>query len=462
MQINVSNAFFATLGAALIVASLFFASKPEQVKPNVLIITLDSLRTDHMGIYGYDKSTTPFLDSLFKRGVVFDNAYIPAYLTFQTDASILSGRYPSEHNMRTWTTPIQRDVPLMSDAFALYGYETHAFVSPPMRKYFELYTKFDTFLRYRRKDNLELSKPDVYTALASTTHPKLTIWQIYDVHVPYSKASKDFFPTPYTGQFQKQNIDIWTQVYETHRERDSVSKDDYDYILASYDTGIRRVDDGLRDLFSDLEKRGLLKNTIIVITAEHGDDLLEHGFVFHRDLYSVNTHVPLAIIYPEVLVPRRVTEPVSVLDLAPTLTSLAGLPTMETGHGIDLAPLMQGKKVATRDIYLERAPFGEYAVIEWPWKYILRNPSRDIPGLSTDDVNDFFRNMRANDVTKGDELYNLVEDPQEQTNRLGQDHALDTSLLQKAYQFKKRMEAAVEKNSGIRQVSNEETHFTYP
>jgi choline-sulfatase len=463
MQTSASNAFFATLGAALIVASLFFVSKHDIGKPNILIITLDSLRTDHMGIYGYDKPTTPFLDSLFKRGVVFENAYIPAFLTFQTDASILSGLYPSEHNMRTWTTPIQDSVPLLSDAVKLYGYTTHEFASPPLKKYFGLHTRFDTYKVYMRKDNFDLSKADVYTELASSTEPKLITWQIYDIHVPYSKASKEFFPASYQGQFLRQNDEVWRRSYEEYRdEADALSEEDYAYVLASYDTGIRRVDDGLKDFFSELEKSGLLKNTIIVITAEHGDDLLEHGFIFHRDLYGVNTHVPLAIIYPEVLLPQRVTQPVSVIDLAPTLTSLARIPVMESGHGADLTPLMQGKKIPERDIYMERAPFGDYAVIAWPWKYILRNPSRDIPGLGTEQVNEFFTTMRKNDVTHGDELYNLVDDPYEQVNRLGEDRMLDARLMQKVLVYKRQMEQAVRKNTGVRDINNDDVHFTYP
>ena len=105
-------------------------------RTNILLINIDSLRADRMGVYGYNKETTPFLDSLFAQGVIFENAIAPAYLTFQTDASIFSGLYPSQHSMATWDTPIDKMIKLFPKRLSELGYRTAAFVSPSLWEYF--------------------------------------------------------------------------------------------------------------------------------------------------------------------------------------------------------------------------------------------------------------------------------------------------------------------------------------
>jgi arylsulfatase A-like enzyme len=89
-----------------------------------------------MGTYGYEKNTTPFLDSLFQKGAVFENAITPGYLTFQTDAAIFSSLYPSENNVMTWSTPINDKIYILPQILHIYGFDTAAFVSPSLWEYF--------------------------------------------------------------------------------------------------------------------------------------------------------------------------------------------------------------------------------------------------------------------------------------------------------------------------------------
>lgn len=469
MQISVNNIFWVGVGVALLVGVWSVHVYRTREKPNVLVIMIDTVRADHLGAYGYDKDTSPFLDSLFKKGVVFERAYTPAYLTFQTDAALFSGLYPSQNNVRTWTTPVRPEVPLLAEIFKLHGYETHAFVWSGLRDTFNLSRGYDTFTRNAVKDNLETSLPLVLETLSSSTKPVFLAWTIYDVHVPMAPAEEPFLTEPYNGPFASGRGFDWpgqstsTITYVTrdgtlvHTKTDA----DYAYLRAQYDTGIRRVDERLADFFAEAKKRGLLQNTIVVITAEHGEELGERGFFFHRDVYETGIHVPLAIIAPERLAPRRVDTPVTLLDLAPTLTELAGIPRFEGGEGVSLVPLLEGKSIADRTLFVERHPFGEYAVMRWPWKLIVRDATRGTEGLTEHgEESEFFSSMRRNDVSLSHELYNLIDDPDETLNLFGRGVPVEEILRAEGEVFRTRMQAE-QGRINIPDVSDE-THFSYP
>lgn len=465
MQISVTNIFFATLGVALLAWSYIAFSTEIRERPNVLVLMIDTVRADHVGAYGYERDTTPFLDSLFRRGAVFERAYAPAYLTFQADASVLTGLYPSQHNVRTWTTPVRSDVRLLPEIFKLYGYETHAFVWQSLRPHFGLDRGFDTYTVYREKDNLEASKDDVLAAIEARERPFFVYWTIYDVHVPMDNPLPNFAPEKYNGPFAMHAVFDWagqstsTIVTNTGDVRREFVKTlaDREYVHAQYDSGIRRVDDELREVFARLGALGELDNTIVVISSEHGEDLGEHGFFFHRDVYENGIHVPLAIVYSPAVASRRIETPVTLLDLAPTLTDLAGLPRFEAGEGVSLVAALSGSPLPERTLFSERHPFGEYAAIAWPHKIIVRDELRDTIGLSNEAPNDFFRALRSNDVALTDEYYNLVADSQEQSVS----GVAPADLLKETRVFKERMDAALHLNLVLPEAIPT-TRLTYP
>ncbi len=472
MQISANNVFFATLGIALVLATFFVAPRTDE-RPNVLIILIDTVRADHLGAYGYDKPTSPFLDSLFKKGVVFENAYAPAYLTFQADAAILSGLYPSESNVRTWTTPVRDDIRLLPEVFKLYGYTTSLFTWSGLRGYFGLYRGFDQVKKYQTIQNFKPSSRDALDTIRSGARPFFIMWTMYDVHVPMLAALPEFAPERYEGPFATERNFMFPQQsvdsisYYTGDEEirsHTKSPEDAAYVRSQYDSGIRRVDDSLRQLFSELEESGILENTIVVISAEHGEDLGEHGFFFHRDIYENGIHVPLAIIYPKRFLPRRVAEPVTLLDIAPTVTELAGLPRFEAGEGVSLLPLMKGRAIESRVLYIERPPFKEYAVIDWPWKLIVRDPLRGVEGLSSEPINDFFRSLRKNDIATSDELYNVQTDPGEIENLIEapQYAGVRMGLVGEATRLRQRSVDALKRNDEISDIRDERVLFSYP
>jgi len=441
---------------------------------NFVLINIDSLRADHMGIYGYNKNTTPFLDSLAKQGVVFKEAITPTYLTFQTDAAIFSGLYASQNNVQTWDTPINENLYLLPKILNLYGYKTAAFVSPSLWEYFGLAKQFGEYHLAETVKNMAITQPKVIDWIGNQQDsPYFLFWHIYDVHLPYTRIQ-----TNYKSPFS--NLGGWNWLAQT---KDSIAipedingietliwetfnQSDINYLRDAYDSGIRNVDSRLKDFFGQIQKLPNYKNTVFIISSEHGEDLKEHGFIFHRDIYDVNTHVPLIIIFPE-SISKQINEPVSSLDIMPTILDLVKIKFPENGEGISLLPLIKGQYSKVRPIYTERSPYDEYSVRLGDWKYILRNPNKaemvseeqtKCP-QDSNSAQDFFDCILKNDFTFTDELYNIRKDPNEQNNLIGKGLPIENQLKELVLAFKAKMTNARAANS-IKSLNI--PIFTYP
>lgn len=445
-------------------------------RPNIIVINIDSLRADHMGVYGYTKNTTPFLDSLFQKGIVFENTITPAYLTFQTDASILSSLYPSQHNVQTWSTPIREDIELLPRILSFYGYKTAGFVSSSLWKEFGWSKQFDFYQLKRvpappeRKGvgNVREVKHDVLSWASATPEPFFIFWHIYDAHYPFIDPSPEFYSGNYRGDLTDPGATGWEAQSRTniayYKDGKLISRpwqaEELAYVKAAYDSGVKYVDEELQLFFEAMEKQPFASNTLVIVSSEHGEDLKEHGFIFHRDLYDVNVRVPLAFIHPQL--PReRISELVSLLDIMPTILSLLGVPKPEDREGGDLTPFFEGRSL-NRKIFIERPPFDEYAVRTDRWKYILRNPEKKQLGFQAIDQNGFFGRMVVNDTDVGDELYDLIEDPYEQRNLLGTGLSTEEELRREAVDFRERMRRArsAERESNL--IDWNQSTFTYP
>lgn len=444
-------------------------------RPNVILINIDSLRADHMGIFGYDKNTSPFLDSLSKEGVSFKNAITPAYLTFQTDGSIFSGLYPSQNNVTIWKTPINKNIDLLPSILKYYGYMSVAFVSPSLWEYSGMFDKFDNYYLTPDLKNIKEAKYKVANFISSIPQPFFTFWHIYDVHLPYVEASKEFYNKEYKGQFMNNQWTWQNQQYDkdilkiSSNDNDSKyifsTKDDVDYLKASYDSGIKYADNGLKSFFDLIKDKPFFKNTIFIISSEHGEDLKEHGFIFHRDLYDVNTHVPLVFINTK-FKPQELNFPVSSLDIMPTLLDMLGIAVPQNIEGKDLVPFMQGDNdsLNDREVFSERPPFNEYSVRTKEWKYIMRNPNKKdiLRQYSGSESDKFFWYIGKNDITNQDELYSMTNDPLEQNNLIGQGKDIENKLKKDLLEFKNKMEQAQLKNSDIKKIEDPNAIFTYP
>lgn len=302
--------------------------------PNVVLITIDTLRADHLGCYGYKQIKTPNIDGLATEGVRFERAFAVVPVTLPSHSSILTGTYPMLSGMHDFSgnklSPLQ---PTLASVLKQAGYQTGAVIaSAVLDSRFGLNQGFDFYydnFEFSRLDeaNLdEMARPGNVVAdvaldwLARNSQKKFFLWMhLYDPHLPYHLSE------PYASQ----------------------------YAARPYDGEIAFADEQVGRLLRFLKEKGIYQNTIIVLCGDHGESLGEHGEKTHGFfIYNATMHVPLIIRLPENRLPenaaaRTVGDPVSLVDLMPTILGAVGvevpsqvqgrslLPELYTGHDRD-------------------------------------------------------------------------------------------------------------------------------
>lgn len=325
--------------------------------PNFLLITMDTTRADRLGAYGYAKAETPNLDRLAAGGARFDRAYTAVPYTLPSHTSLFTGVYPPEHGIRiNATTGLPPDLPTLTDAFASHGYRTGAFVSAAvLDSSFGLSRAFDVY-----DDDLGPSaNPSVITQsrIGERVVESALAWL-------ESEPDKPFF--------------CWTHFFDPHASYEPPSP--YRERLAlPYDGEIAYMDAQIGRLLSWLDARDLLAHTLVIAAADHGEGLGEHGERTHGVLlYDSTVRVPLILSRPGVIAAGRVvTDPVSLIDVFPTVCELLGFESPGGVQGRSLARALRGEPLEARPIYAEseycKLNFGWsglYSVSTGPWKYI--------------------------------------------------------------------------------------------
>jgi len=320
----------------------------------VLLVTIDSLRADHVGAYGNAEARTPALDALAADGVRFDRAYAAAPLTLPSHVSLLTGRYPPRHGVRTDTAHLDPVVPTIGDAFRRRGFATAAFPGPaPLGRRSDLDRGFDS-------DVSGWLDADIAGWLEAHTDRRVFVWvHLFEPHPPYG------------------NPDGRARVARPAIDR--------------YDDAVAAADAHLGRLIALLGSRG--PDTLIVVTADHGEAFGEHGEITHGlFVYDTTLRVPLVISGPGVERGRVVADPVSLVDVAPTLAALAGLGGFEA-DGAVLLPLRDaGGDVLPLDRSLYAESFAPLTDFGWSplrtirrgaWKYIAA-PQPELYDLKND------------------------------------------------------------------------------
>ena len=302
---------------------------------NLLLISIDTCRPDRLGCYGAAGDTTPNLDALARGGVLFEAAGTTTPITLPSHASILTGLWPAQHGAHDNHEHVAAGVETLAERLRAAGWRTAAFVSA-----FVLDARFGLDQGFERYDD-ELGGPGDEARWwlvnerggADTTRAALD-WleqrpagrfflflHYYDAHAPYAPAE------PFASRF---------------------AGDPYAGEIAGVDAQIGRV-------LERLEALGLADETAVVVTSDHGESLGEHGERSHAYFaYESTIHVPLIVRAPGARAGARVGEPVSVVDLAPTLLALAGLEPTPGQVGRDLSPLLSGEgTLGERALYCE-------------------------------------------------------------------------------------------------------------
>ena len=331
---------------------------PTAERYDVFLLVVDTLRADHLGIYGYGRETSPSLDAFAASATVFADVFAPASWTLPSVGSVLTGTYPSLHGLRASEgarelVSMRSGVVTLAEAFREHGYRTAAVVANPwmtvrgpgLDRGFEEY-HHDTSLR---ADGVH----EVAERILDREDPRpLFLYLHYmDVHGPYTQESpggQDLGPIGvsewrFLKEEESSRIPLYLRLPRVRRLGEYVD---------AYDRGIRSWDDAFGRLVDRLRKSGRLDNTLISLVSDHGEEFLEHGGWNHGEtLYQEQLFVPWILRLPGVP-GGRVTEPVvSLIDIAPTLLSAAGLARPATMNGRDV--LDAGMPLAPRALFSE-------------------------------------------------------------------------------------------------------------
>jgi len=314
-----------------LLALLLLSGEAPSAPPVIVLISIDTLRADHLGAWGYSRPTSPFLDSLATQGTLFEEAVVPLPATGPSHASLLTARPPWQHGCGVSGIAIASGVDALPAALRRAGYYTIGAVAVThIGTPFGFARGFDSFsepeyavpMTDNRRDSAKINETvkaavDQYL-LHHRSQPLFLFVHYFDCHYPY----RWWDPS-----------DLDKNIVWTPQEMRNVPKQ-----IKRYDDGVRRADAAVRQLHAYLESKGLMKNAIFVVTADHGEQIGEHGYYCgHADIYRETVHVPLIIIgsgFPH----RRVTETVSTMDIAPTLARAGGAKLAEGVTGVDLQP----------------------------------------------------------------------------------------------------------------------------
>lgn len=299
---------------------------------SVLLITLDTTRADRLGCYGKPAAGTPVLDALAARGVLCEAAYTTAPITLPAHASILTGLTPPQHGARdNGAYRVDGSLETAAELLATPDRRAAAFVAAfPLYAQFGLDQGFEVYdddLRGGRKGSLVSERPG-----NAVTNATLRWLEQLD-------EGEAFF--------------AWTHYYDPHQAWQPPPQFAARFPGDPYQAEIAFVDAQIGRLLEHLERDGRLDDTLVVVVADHGEGLGEHGEETHAELvYDSTMRVPLLLAGPGVPAGRRLTRTVSVVDVLPTLTELLGLPTPDV-RGRSLAPLWRGETDEHPVAYLE-------------------------------------------------------------------------------------------------------------
>ena len=329
-----------------------------------MLISIDSLRADHVGALGYQRDTTPTIDRLAAEGATFTRAISTTSWTLPAHAALLTGLPDSAHGATTVASRLTEGVTTLAEALAAAGYRTRGFFAGPfLEPGFGFAQGFDEYLdctsygtgrpdvpigkrhsaSHKDRTNPMVLRNVLHELEELDGRPFFFFVHMWDVHydlIPPPPYDTMFFPD-YSGSFDG-------RAFRHNPEfRPGMDADDLAHTIALYDGEVRYTDDTIGRIVDTLDAMGVLADTLIVITSDHGDEFLEHDGKGHRrSLFQEVVRVPLVMRLPGKIPARRVDDSVSLIDVAPTILDLVGAEPIDEAMGRSLLPLMAGDRSA--------------------------------------------------------------------------------------------------------------------
>ena len=365
------------VGASLVAYFLIFRPGKNGIKlpgaptDNILLITLDTTRADHLGCYGYPQARTPHLDGLAQKGIRFARVYCPSPLTLPSHCSILSGLYPLAHGVRNNGHELRRGIKTLAEIMSGHGYSTAAFVSA-----FSVDSRFGIDRGFGVYDDAFRSESPLKSENAER--------RAEETFARFSRWLENSGPNKFFA---------WVHYYDPHLPYDPPSPYSQESSGRPYDGEIAYMDHYVGAILERLKEKGILERTLIVVAGDHGEGLGDkvetgHGIF----LYEETLRVPLIFSNPRIFPRSRVVESaVRLVDVAPTILEIAGLSGEAAGmQGQSLIDRMNGKTRKDLDSLVEtfypRDNFGWselVGLVAGPWK-MIQAPRPELYDLEKD------------------------------------------------------------------------------
>ncbi len=335
------------------------AQTPAKPALNVVLITIDTLRADHLGCYGYKQIKTPNIDGLAAEGTRFERAFAVVPVTLPSHTSILTGTYPMLSGMHDFSgnklSPLQ---PTMASVLKQAGYQTGAVIAAAvldsrfgLNQGFDFYYDHFEFSRLDEANLDEMQRPgDVVAAVALK-------W-----------LEKDWLEKDQLAKNSQKKFFLWMHLYDPHFPYHLAEPYSREYAARPYDGEIAFADEQVGRLLRFLKDKGIYQNTVIVLCGDHGESLGEHGEKTHGFfIYNATMHVPLIVRLPENRLPENtaahvVAGPVSLVDLMPTILGAVGLEVPSQVQGRSLLPELRAESAnheGTGQADRDRVLYGE-------------------------------------------------------------------------------------------------------
>lgn len=341
--------------ALLVAALLVFAPPANGEKANVLLISIDTVRADHLGCFGYGRKTSPSLDGLAKEGVLFRSAFSQAPWTLPSHMSVFTGQYTSTHGVNDISKRLAEKKHTLAGILKLNGYETAALVNDGnLKKHwgcdrgFDLWREFSAIRPEGSCTNITSKAIEWVKAKSEgdDERPFMLFLHYFDAHDPYNPPPPygKIFARGYSGSIQPDDtarlLHFFRPITRTFEARA-----DLDYVRSLYDGEIRYLDDSIGKLLKAVKRFGFEKSTVVVVFSDHGEEFEEHLSTTHgATLYEEQLHVPLIIRTPFGLEPGTIVdEQVELVDVLATLLELLGLAPYSGSQGVSRLDLAKGR-----------------------------------------------------------------------------------------------------------------------
>lgn len=378
---------------------------PTQTRPNLILVSLDTLRADRLGCYGHDRATSPFLDELAAAGVVFDDASAPSSKTAPSHMSMFTGVHPSVHGVRNYygreAWAPNADLVTLPERASEAGYITAGFTGGGMLSAELGFERgFDVYDAKGGGADRVFGRAEAWIREASQElmedEPVFFFLHTYEIHDPYTPPlqwQQRFVDPGYDGgvdatriEYPENASEVWKtdpSFYQDVQQRfwggfDGRRPGEFEHLRNLYDAGIAFTDDLLRGVFDELRAAGWLDNAWVIVTSDHGEEFGERGGVSHQTIYDEILHVPLIVVPPagrsDARRGERVDAPVMGADLAPTVIDLLGLEPLAVSQAASWAPYLVGDGGPSGRAVTWRPIWAELATPSNDWLALRRGP----------------------------------------------------------------------------------------